>query len=44
MLGGVADPGTPRTDRTRFVLASIVALVGLVWALQAPASRSAGAS
>lgn len=30
----VADPGTPRTDRTRFVLAAIAALVGAVWALQ----------
>jgi hypothetical protein len=27
-------PSSPRHDRTRFVLAAIAALVGLVWALQ----------
>jgi hypothetical protein len=30
----VDAPGSPRRDRTRFVLAAIAALVGLVWALQ----------
>jgi hypothetical protein len=27
----VAGPGSPRRDRTRYVLAAIAALVGLVW-------------
>jgi hypothetical protein len=39
----VGSQGSPRTDRTRFVLAAIGALVGLVWALQglgAPIGRS----
>ena len=30
----VTTPISPRRDRTRFVLAAIAALVGLVWALQ----------
>ena len=30
----VTSPTPPRHDRTRFVLAAIAALVGLVWALQ----------
>jgi hypothetical protein len=30
----VARSGTPHPGRTRFVLAAIAALVGLVWALQ----------
>jgi hypothetical protein len=30
----VRTPISPRHDRTRFVLAAIAALVGLVWALQ----------
>jgi hypothetical protein len=36
-------PISPRRDRTRFVLAAIAALVGLVWAAQglgAPIGRS----
>jgi len=31
---GVDRSGTPQAGRTRFVLAAIAALVGLVWALQ----------
>ena len=30
----VRAPVSPRQDRTRFVLAAVAALVGLVWALQ----------
>jgi hypothetical protein len=30
----VAAPNSPRRDRTRFVLAAIAALVGVVWVLQ----------
>jgi hypothetical protein len=30
----VGGTGSPSSDRTRFVVAAIAALVGLVWALQ----------
>jgi len=30
----VAGSGSPSRDRTRYVIATIAALVGLVWALQ----------
>ena len=30
----VTDPATPRPDRTRLIVATVVALVGLVWTAQ----------